>query len=284
MLLMSMISNETELPNRQAASLPTKKRRWPRWIAWAIVALLAVVFVAALASVLWLRAAARAALPTLDGQIRLDGLASPVIVRRDAHGTPHIEAATQDDLWLAQGYVTAQDRLWQMDAMRRSSNGELAEVLGSAMLKHDIAQRVLRIRSTAQRLYAALAPEDRQRLDAYVRGVNLYIAQHGDALPVEFRLLGYKPRPWTGADSISVGLAMAQTLDTQWPTKLARERVEELLKHDRKLIGDLYPVGSWRDHPPTGELPAQSQPKTTAKPARSTGDDDEDEDAPERTE
>ena len=82
----------------------------------------------------------------------------PVTVRRDAHGVPHIDAATQQDLFVAQGYVTAQDRLWQMDAFRRNANGELAEVLGPSLVKHDTAQRVLQFRNTARRVYANLVP------------------------------------------------------------------------------------------------------------------------------
>ena len=78
---------------------------------------------------------------------------------------------------MAQGYVTAQDRLWQMDSLRRSANGELAEILGPALLKHDKTQRVLQIRLTAQRIYDQLPAADRARLDDYARGVNLFIAQ-----------------------------------------------------------------------------------------------------------
>ncbi len=106
---------------------------------------------------LWLRSATKAALPVLDGELHLAGLSAPVTVRRDAHGVPHIDAATQDDLFVAQGYVTAQDRLWQMDAFRRNSNGELAEIMGSSLVKHDKAQRVLQFRNTAQRIYANLS-------------------------------------------------------------------------------------------------------------------------------
>ena len=110
----------------------------------------------------------------LDGDLHVAGLSAPVTVRRDAHGVPHIEAATQDDLFVAQGYVTAQDRLWQMDAFRRNANGELAEILGPALVRHDKTQRNLQFRLTAQRVYANLAAADRARLDDYARGVNLY--------------------------------------------------------------------------------------------------------------
>ncbi len=192
-----------------------------------------------------------AALPQLDGQIHVPGLSAPVTVQRDAHGVPHISASSEGDLFFAQGYVTAQDRLWQLDVLRRNANGELAELLGPSLVKHDKTQRVLRIRATAQRIYSNLAPADRVRIDSYARGVNAFIEQNGDSLPPEFHLLFYKPQPWSGADSVSIGLMMVQTLDTHWETKLARERVSADL-HDAKLENELYPVGSWRDRPPTG--------------------------------
>jgi penicillin amidase len=227
--------------------------------------------------VLWLRSATVAALPALDGDLHLAGLSAPVTVRRDAHGVPHIDAATQDDLFLAQGYVTAQDRLWQMDLYRRNANGELAEIFGSSQLKHDRTQRVLQIRNTARRIYANLSPADRARIDDYARGVNLFIAQNQATLPPEFKLLGYRPQPWNGADSISIGLMLVQGLDTHWETKLERERIAAKLEKFRnpKLEADLYPVGSWRDHPPTGVQVDLSQPQPAPSPAT---DDDEDED------
>ena len=166
---------------------------------------------------------------------------------------------------VAQGYVTAQDRLWQMDVYRRSANGELAEVMGPSLLRHDKAQRMFQFRNTARRIYANMPPEERARYEAYARGVNLFIAQHQDSLPPEFRLLHYKPQPWTGADSISIGMMMVDMLDTHWYTKLARERIAAKL-HNPKLESDLYPVGSWRDHPPTGELLDLSQPHPEPPP------------------
>src|ERR1035437_3756407 len=233
-----------------------RKRHWLRTVSWIVGSLIVLLVLVAVAGALWLRSAEMAALPTLDGELSLtissgSGLSAPVLVRRDAHGVPHIEAATQDDLFVAQGYVTAQDRLWQMDAFRRNANGELAEILGPSLVRHDKTQRVLQFRNTAQRVYANLPANDRARLNAYARGVNLFIAQHQDSLPPEFKLLMYRPKPWSGVDSVSIGMMMVETLDTHWYTKLAREQIAADL-HNEKLEADLYPVGSWRDHPPTG--------------------------------
>ncbi len=260
-----------------AAHLPrSRKRRWPRIVLLITGGLLVLVALAACVGVLALRSAARAALPVLDGDLHLNGLSAPVLVRRDAHGVPHIEAATQDDLFVAQGYVTAQDRLWQMDVLRRNANGELAEVLGPSLLRHDKVQRVLQLRNTARRIYASLPPADRARLDDYARGVNLFITAHGDSLPPEFKLLIYRPQPWSGMDSISIGLMMVQTLDTHFDVKLSRERIAAKLNNP-KLEGDLYPVGSWRDHPPTGAAVNPSQPHP-APPAKKDSDDEDEDD------
>ena len=256
-----------------------RKRRWPRILLWSSSGLLALLLLAAGAGMFWLRAAAKAALPQLDGDAHLAGLSAPVTVRRDAHGVPHIDAATQEDMLVAQGFVTAQDRLWQMDGLRRSANGELAEILGPALVKQDKTQRVLQIRLAAQRIYEHLPAADRERFDAYARGVNLFIAQceQSHALPVEFRLLMYRPQPWSGVDSISVGLAMVQELDTHAETKFSRARVSAAL-HDPRLEADLYPVGSWRDHPPTGIKVDLSEPQPLPPPTKKNGKDEDDED------
>ncbi|MFZ0742844.1 MAG: penicillin acylase family protein [Terracidiphilus sp.] len=255
-----------------ASARRSRERRWPRILLWSVAGLLALLLLAMGAAVLWLRSAAIAALPVLDGDLHLVGLSEPVTVRRDAHGVPHIDAATQQDLFVAQGYVTAQDRLWQMDALRRNANGDLAEIMGPSLVKHDIAQRVFQFRNTARRIYANLDPADRARLDAYALGVNLYIARHHDTLPPEFKLLHYRPRSWTGVDSVSLGVMMIETLDTHWDVKLARDRISNDL-HNPRLENDLYPVGSWRDHPPTGVLLDLSQPHPEPPPSSDEDDD-----------
>ncbi|MFP5237094.1 MAG: penicillin acylase family protein [Acidobacteriota bacterium] len=264
-----MASPDASLSGRElhtrgsARRLPA--RRWTRVLLGTFGAILILVLLLATGFVLWLRAATKDALPQLDGTIRVPGLSAPVTVRRDTHGVPHIAAATQDDLFFAQGYVTAQDRLWQMDMYRRNADGDLAEVLGAALVKHDVAQRVLGFRNQAQRIYANLDPDDRRRIDDYARGVNAFIAQHQHDLPEEFRLLMYKPQPWTGADSMSMGMMMIDTLDTHWDVKYVRGIITAKL-NNAQMEAELYPVGSWRDHPPTGEVSGMAQPQPASLP------------------
>ncbi len=263
------------IPASSAQASARARRRPRRWLrallaAVAVIAILLVVILCI--GLLWLRGVTKTALPQLDGDLRIAGLSAPVMVRRDAHGVPHIVAATQDDLFVAQGYVTAQDRLWQMDIFRRNANGELAEILGPGLVKHDTVQRVFGFRNAAQRIYANLGAEDRRRFDAYAHGVNEFIAQHQDSLPEEFRFLMYKPKPWTGADAMSIATMMVNMLDTHWDVKLAREEISAKL-NNAKLEAELYPVGSWRDRPPTGEVIDLTQPHPTPP---SANDDDED--------
>ncbi len=205
----------------------------------------------------WLRHAMVAALPQLDGSLRVPGLRAPVTVRRDEHGVPHVEAASLDDLFLAQGYLTAQDRLWEMDMARRMAAGEGAELLGAKLVEHDRMQRVLGMRATAERLAATLSARDKQYFEDYARGVNAFIDAHPDDLSPEFRLLMYKPKPWQPVDSLLVMMSMMQMLDERWDTKMEREHVTARL--GPTLAASLYPNGSWRDHPPT-----QAQPDLTA--------------------
>lgn len=219
----------------------------------------------------WFYVQARASLPQVDGQVRVEGLSAPVSVVRDAQGVPHIRAANLHDLLFAQGYITAQDRLWQMDALRRTAFGELAEIVGPSALEHDRHQRLLLFRSTAERARDALPAATREQFQAYAQGVNAFIASHRDRLPVEFRLLRFAPHAWTPDDSLALGLFLHQML-THGPYRrqLAREKV--LAKLGPELTADLYPNSSWHDHPPGAE--AQSLDREPSD------QEDEDDDAP----
>ncbi len=222
----------------------------------------------------WFYSIARSALPQLDGKARVAGLTAPVTVIRVAHGAPTIEAANFDDLFFAQGYVTAQDRLFQMDGMRRFAGGELAEILGSEFVKHDRQQRILGLRAMARRTAENTPPENRVHFEAYARGVNAYIETHRDRLPLEFRILRYSPRPWTPEDSMLIGMQMVEDLSTSPRHALMREKI--LAKLGSELTADLYVNSSWHDRPPTVERPGLDQ---EIKNNDQNDDDDEDDDS-----
>ena len=211
----------------------------------------------------WLYWRARASLPQLDGTVRVPGLSAPVEVLRDAYGVPHLRASSLQDLFFAQGYVTAQDRLWQMDLSRRLAEGELSEVFGDRALRLDIENRTLGFRQVSERALAELSPEARAPLTAYANGVNAFIASHEHRLPIEFLLLNYQPRPWTEGDSLGAALNMAKTLNTTWGADLMRERLRAILGPE--LFADALPDHSSLDEP-VAELPPGTKVAPQWKP------------------
>src|SRR5919197_3071612 len=148
-------------------------------------------------------------LATIDGEYRLLGLEQRADVVRDAYGVPHIFARTAHDAFYLQGYVTAQDRLFQMELYRRAAAGRLAEVLGRPALESDQLMRTLGFARIAPRELAILRDETRAALTAYAEGVNKLLEQRGDSLPLEFTLLGYRPERWSPTDSVLVAKLQA---------------------------------------------------------------------------
>jgi penicillin amidase len=252
---------------------PVYPRSRVRVLRFASLALL-VILLAALGICAWFYSVARSALPQLDGRVRVAGLSAPVTVVRDAHGAPTIDAAGFDDLFFAQGYVTAQDRLFQMDGVRRFAAGELAEVLGSDYLKHDRQQRILGLRVAARKTIEILSTEDRSHFEAYARGVNAYIVSHRDRLPMEFHILRYSPRPWTPEDSALIGAQMVEDLSTSPRHALVREKI--LAKLGPELTSDLYVNSSWHDRPPTVSRPSLDQEIRGGEKDQNDEDDDDD--------
>ncbi len=242
-------------------------RRWLRRALFGLCGLLLLVAVTLLLAGLFFRHDMRANLLAseglLDGRVSVTGLAAPVTVTRNAQSIPSISASSLDDLLFAQGYITASDRLFQMDMLRRLGAGTLAEILGPSVVQHDREQRVLQLRAAADRAAAALSSADLRNFQAYARGVNAYITAHDgtsavNTLPVEFHILHYQPALWEPRDSILVTLVMAEDLSTDFPTKLKREALSANLPQD--LLADLYPVGSWRDKPPLQDAPDLTHP------------------------
>jgi penicillin amidase len=201
--------------------------------------------------------ALHASYPQTSGNLKIAGLSAPVTVQRDRNGIPQIYAQTSADLFLAQGYVQAQDRFWQMDVDRHITSGTLASLLGSAALKTDEFVRTLGWRNVAAQSYSQLKPDTQKYLQAYSQGVNDYLATHngGSSLSIEYTLIGaplvgtvsdYRPAPWTPVDSVSWLEAMAWDLRDNIDQEVARSLLTETLSVDQ--IEQLYPSYPYTQH------------------------------------
>lgn len=181
---------------------------------------------------------ARAVLAQTSGTIHIPGLQRPVTVLRDRWGVPHIFAETQDDLFLAQGFVAAQDRLWQLEIWRRAGEGRLAEIAGPEAVERDRFARLLRYRGDLAAEYASYAPDAKRILESFVRGVNAAIAASRDRLPIEFQLAGVRPEPWTPEVCLNRLAAFGMTINSSYEV-LRAELGSEL---GWKLADELMPA------------------------------------------
>ncbi len=171
---------------------------------------------------------------SLSGQsgssdLTLAGLDHSVTVRRDSRSIPYIEARTDADVYFAQGFTTASDRLFQMDLMRRLSRGETAEIFGRATLEEDKRWRKFNFAAVSGESLKIMSPELRLALESYARGVNAYIATLDDkTLPIEFRILQYKPREWKPSDTLMIGKILSDALSTTWRNDILRLSLQSL--------------------------------------------------------
>jgi len=204
-------------------------RRWLKWLGFGVLGLILFVLIVAAGGYLWLRSS----LPQQDGTIQVVGVSAPVTIERDDRGVPTVRAANLNDAAFAIGFVHAQDRLSQMDMMRRAGAGRLSEIVGAAALPVDKLMRTLGLYAMAKQQVEDASPQLKQVLDAYSAGVNAFLAQ-GGTLPPEFQLLRYKPEPWTPADSLVWGRIMALQLSSNW----SAERFNLTLK--QTIPADLF--------------------------------------------
>ena len=186
-------------------------------------------------------------LPQTSGVLEAP-IAARATVTRDRLGVPHISADTLEDALFLHGFVTAQDRLWQLDSLRRLAAGRLSEVVGPVALDSDRQARQLRLERIAEQHYQALVPGDRALLAAYARGVNFLLETHPRRLPLEFTVLGYQPRPWRVVDSILVGMQMFRTLTSSWRRELRKGAM--LSAGDPEKVRFLFPLPAEADIQP----------------------------------
>ncbi|HVR71331.1 MAG TPA: penicillin acylase family protein [Vicinamibacteria bacterium] len=244
--------------------MPAPRGRWALRSAVAVLATLALVASPLVGTwLVW----TRRALPRVDGEERLPGLAATVTVRRDGLGVPHLQAGSIADALRAQGYVTAQDRLWHMDVLRRRALGELAEAFGDGLLRADREVRTLGLGLAARQELPQLSGEARAAIESYAAGVNAYITERKAALPLEFRLLRYEPRPWTAVDTLAVGMLLSHDLAQGWEAEAGRALLDTRLPPE--VMDLLYPSRFADDRVLFGDdTPLLTSPVTPAEHAR----------------
>ena len=198
---------------------------WLRWAIRIFAGLILLVVVSGFGFYLWLRTS----LPQTEGDIALPGLDAQVSITRDERGVPTIAAQSSIDAYFALGFVHAQDRLFQMDAMRRLGAGRLSEVLGPDTLETDRLMRTLGLYRSAEAQVLAASPALKSVLNAYSAGVNAFIGAHEGAWPPEFHLLGYRPEAWRPADSLVWGRLMALDLSNNWQGETSNRQMKRAL-------------------------------------------------------
>ncbi|SHG74826.1 penicillin acylase family protein [Ornithinibacillus halophilus] len=191
-----------------------KKRSWKK----IILIIIGVIIITLVAALLFVNGYINRSLPQLEGTIELEGLQDEVTVITDEHGVPHIRASNEQDLYMTQGYMQAQNRIFQMELSRRQASGTLSEVVGAAAVDQDKYFRTLGLRRAAEDSYEIYTDEGKQVLQWFADGVNAYIdeAKESNSLPVEFTLMGAEPAPWTPIDSLTIGKFMAFDLGGHW--------------------------------------------------------------------
>lgn len=197
--------------------------------------------------------------------LSIAGLKENVTVRRDGRGIPYIEAKSDADLYFAQGFMTAQDRLWQMDLLRRVSRGETAELFGKLTLEEDKRWRKMGFASIVEETFRNFAPEHRAVWENYARGVNAYIATLDEkSLPPEFQILQYRPKEWKPTDSMMIGAILNDGLSTTWQADVMRAAFADLPKdkYDKLFMErtplDVLVVGKDNEKAQSSKLEAQS--------------------------
>jgi penicillin amidase len=164
----------------------------------------ALLLIAVIALLIFVNGIKKGAVPKYSGELVIPGLGKDVTVYRDERGMPHIYASNEHDLYFAVGYIMAQERLWQMDLIRRATTGRLSEIFGESMVQTDLFLRSLAMAEKSKMVIASEEPAIKECLKAYTDGVNAYIKGAGKKLPPEFRILGYQPDPWKLEDVANI--------------------------------------------------------------------------------
>lgn len=198
-----------------------------------------VLFLLSIAAYIFVNLIKSSGLPDYNKTVNLKGLKEKVTVYRDTYGVPHIIANNEDDLYKVTGYISAQDRMWQMDLLRRVTQGRLSEIFGKDMVETDVILRSLRMPEKSDTVLKIISPEMLKALQNYADGVNQYIEENN--LSFEFKVLGYKPEKWTPKESLNLIGYMAWNLETGWGTESIMYKMKNVLSEDKfkELLPDM---------------------------------------------
>ncbi len=191
--------------------------------------------------ILYVRQLSRKGLPDYNTEVKLEGMLGEVTVYRDAYAVPHIYADNEQDLYRATGYIMAQDRLWQMDLFRRATTGRLSEIFGQDLVDTDLLMRALRIPRKSQLVLERQSQEIRGVLEAFADGVNQFIENHQDNLPLEFSLLGYKPEDWAPEHTLNLIGYMAWDLAFPWSSESLFFKIAQKIGSENPKLSELIP-------------------------------------------
>lgn len=243
-------------------AMQQKKKKRPLWQKITLI-LFAIIAIGVVSGLIFINSFINKSLPQYEGEIALP-LTNEITVITDEKGVPHIKADNLQDLYTAQGFVQAQERMFQMELSRRQASGRLSEVIGEATLNNDKYFRTLGLRRAAEKSYEIYDEDAKNVLQWFADGVNAYIdmAKENGTLPVEFTLLGFEPEEWTPIDSLTIGKYMAFDLGGHWErqafnyyilNEFPEEEAKELFPHypeDRMNIieqSEIDIVASFKD-------------------------------------
>jgi penicillin amidase len=221
-----------------------------------LVALLLLLVLVLIGGFFLVRHISNRAVPDYNAGITLQGLSNPVDVFRDEFGVPHVYAQTEEDLYRVVGYMMAQDRLWQMDLVRRITAGRLSEIFGKDYLDADKLFRALRVPAKSMMVMENTDPVILQQIEAFSDGVNQFMEMNQNKLPFEFAVLGYKPEPWETLHSFNLIGYMAWSLEQGWSLEPLLLRIRDMVENqkfmelfpDLSLMEPIYPDFTIPDH------------------------------------
>jgi penicillin amidase len=221
---------------RSGESTGLRRLEMGKWILRIGVILVCVVLIVLIAAYLWFQHAIKKSQPQLAGEVSVSGIKENVEIIRDVYGIPHIFARNEPDLFFALGYAMAQDRMWQMDFYRRLGNGRLSEIFGEELVETDRYFRLLSAAGINREI-----PNDLVfMITAFTDGVNAYLTDQQDRLPMEFKLLRYEPEPWKTDDYLAILKVVNWSLISGWNVDLVAGKI--LGKVGEKKFREIFPV------------------------------------------